>query len=155
MLPKKTRGETVVGRITLRYGDEKTLQGKSIDAVMAWAMLMRGSAKHTRQQIQGEFDKLQARVNMGGSTQFGAANIQTTGANLASVLSLAVEILREPAFPEAEFETARQSLLAAVESQRNQPQALAQVEMARHMNLKTAVGRWVVMPLRSCRMAFP
>jgi zinc protease len=108
--------------------------GRETDARMAWSMLMRGSAKHTRQQIQDEFDKLKARVNMGGSVQFGTANIQTVGANLPAVLKLVAEIMREPAFPESEFDQVKQAALAGIESQRSQPQFVAMNGLQKHMN---------------------
>ncbi|MDX1984261.1 MAG: pitrilysin family protein [Bryobacteraceae bacterium] len=134
MLSKKNRGATVIGRVTLRYGDEKTLMGREADSRMAWSMLMRGSARHTRQQIQDEFDKLKARVNMGGGTQFGTANIQTVGPNLPAVLKLVAEVMREPAFPESEFEQVKQAALSGIESQKSQPQFLAMNGLQKHMN---------------------
>ncbi len=134
MMPKKTRGAAVMARITLRYGDENTLRGKNAEAQLAWSMLMRGTAKHSRQQIQDEFDKLKARVNMGGSTQFGSANIQTVAANLPAALELTAEILREPAFPDSEFDQVKQASLAGIESQKSQPQFLAFNELTRHMS---------------------
>jgi zinc protease len=133
MLSKKNRGATVLGRITLRYGDEKTLLGKGSDAQLAWSMLMRGTAKHTRQQLQDEFDKLKAQVGVGGSVQFGTANIETVRANLPQVLRLVVEVLREPAFPDSEFQQVKQAALASMEQQRSQPQFLAMNELQRHL----------------------
>jgi len=43
-------------------------------------------------------------------------------ANLAGALRLAAEILRQPAFPEAEFEQVRQQRIAAIEAGRSEPQ---------------------------------
>jgi zinc protease len=44
------------------------------------------------------------------------------------------EIVREPTFPEDEFETLREQQLAGLEQQRSDPGALAQTALARHMN---------------------
>ena len=49
-------------------------------------------------------------------------------ANLPGALRLAAEILREPAFPDSEFETVRQQRIAAAEAGRSEPQALALTE---------------------------
>jgi zinc protease len=134
MLPKKTRGATVLGRITLRYGDEKTLFAKSTACQMAWSMLMRGTSRHTRQQIQEELDKLKARVNFGGNVQFGAANLETVRANLPAVLKLVAEIYRDPAFAETEFDQVKQAMLAGLENRRREPQFVAFNQLRRHLN---------------------
>jgi len=53
------------------------------------------------------------------------ASVQTDRANLAEVLKLVGEILREPAFPADEFEKLKQESLAGLEQQKTDPQALA------------------------------
>ncbi len=132
MMPKKTRGATVVSRVTLRYGDEKSLFGKSRTASFTWAMLPKGTAKHNRQQIQEEFDKLKAQVNFNGGAAFGSATINTVRASLPDVLKLVREIYREPAFPDTEFDQIKTAALAGVENSRRDPQFLAMNELRRH-----------------------
>ena len=134
MLSKKNRGNTVMASITLRLGDEKSLMGKSDAGSLAWSMLMRGTKNKTRQQIQDESDRLKARVNAGGGANAGSMNIQTTRENLAGAMKLAVEVLREPNFPEREFETLQQAMLASLEGNKSQPQAVAGQFLAKHMN---------------------
>ena len=64
MFPKKTRGGTVVARMNIRFGDEKSLFGKSTQAQIAGALLMRGTKNKNRQQIQDETDRLKAQINV-------------------------------------------------------------------------------------------
>jgi zinc protease len=121
LLPKKTRGGKVVAQMTLRFGDEKTLMNRSTAAALAGQMLMRGTAKHTRQQIQDELDKLKARAFVfGGATQAGV-QIETVRENLPAVMRLVAEILREPAFPAAEFDLLKSEQLAAIEQNKSEP----------------------------------
>ncbi|MGH9967512.1 MAG: M16 family metallopeptidase [Pyrinomonadaceae bacterium] len=125
LLPKKTRGGKVVAQMTLRHGDEKSLMGRVTAAQLAGSMLMRGTTKHTRQQIQDELDRLKARLNVfGGATQAGL-NIETTRENLPAVLRLAAEVLREPEFPASEFEQLKRENLAAIEEQKSEPTQIA------------------------------
>ena len=87
-------------------------------------MLMRGTTKRTRQQIQDEFDRLKARVNVcGGADQRRMRQVETTRENLPAVLRLVAEILREPSFPADEFEQLRQQRLAGLEQAKSEPQA--------------------------------
>ena len=45
LLPKQTRGDTVVANLTLRFGDEKSLMNRSMAGQFAGAMLMRGTTE--------------------------------------------------------------------------------------------------------------
>ena len=132
-LPKKTRGGRVVANVTLRFGDEKSLTNRSTAGQLAGAMLMRGTTKHTRQQIQDEFDRLGARVAVGGGVTAANASIETTHENLPAVLRLVTEVLREPSFPASELEQVKQQRLAGLEQQRSDPQAIAAVAFQRHL----------------------
>ncbi len=134
LLPKKTRGNTVVAVMTLRFGDEKSLMNRETAAELAGQMLMRGTAKHTRQQIQDEFDKLKARAGVFGGATSANVSIETTRENLPAVFKLVAEILREPSFPAAEFDQIKQEIITNTESQRSQPQVAAAVALQRHMN---------------------
>ncbi|MET0620428.1 MAG: pitrilysin family protein, partial [Thermoanaerobaculia bacterium] len=134
LLPKKTRGATAVGVVTLRFGDPASLGGKAITADLAADMLMRGTQKRTRQQIQDELDRLKARMGVGGRAGQASLTFETIRPNLHAVMRLAAEILREPAFPEKEFEELRQQNLAAIEAQRSEPDAVGSNAYDRHMN---------------------
>jgi len=133
LVPKKTRGATVVANLMLRFGDEKSLMNRATAADLAASMLTRGTAKHTRQQIKDEFDRLKARVNVGGGAAAANISIETTRENLPAVMKLVAEILREPSFPATEFDQLKQEELAGIEEQRSDPQSVAVIAMQRHM----------------------
>jgi zinc protease len=134
MLAKKTRGGTVSAFMNIRFGDEKSLFGKETAASMAGDLLMRGTKNKTKQQIQDETDRLKAQIIVTGGGTGASARVQTLEANLADSLRLVRELLREPAFPEAEFETSRQQRIARYESAKSEPTTLASLELSRHMN---------------------
>lgn len=134
LLPKKTRGGKVVAQMSLRYGDEQSLMNRSTAAALAGAMLMRGTTKHTRQQIQDELDRLKARAFVfGGATQANVI-IETTRENLPAVMRLVAEVLREPAFPAKEFDLLKQENLAAIEQQKSEPTQMALTAFSRHLS---------------------
>ena len=134
LLPKKNRGGTVVANAAVRFGDEKSLFGKPAVAQLVGAVLMRGTKNKSRQQIQDEMDKLKSQIHVSGGVNNASASIQTVEANLAGALKLAAEILREPSFPESEFEQVRQQLIASIEEGRSDPQALAVRGLQRRIN---------------------
>jgi zinc protease len=134
LLSKKTRGGTVVASMTLRFGDEKTLMGKATVSDLAADMLMRGTTKHTRQQIQDELDRLKARVTVAGRPNQANVSIETIHGSLPEVLKLVAEVLREPSFPAKEFEALQQENMAGIEQQQSEPNALGPNVFQRHMN---------------------
>jgi zinc protease len=133
-VPKKTRGGGVFANLTLRFGDEKSLMHRSTTAQLTGQMLMRGTTQHTRQQIQDEFDRLKARASVFGSATSAFASVETKREYLSEVLMLVAEVLREPSFPENEFESLKQERLASIEQQRSEPQAIAFRAAQRHLN---------------------
>ncbi|MDQ6788391.1 MAG: insulinase family protein [Acidobacteriota bacterium] len=135
LLPKKNRGESVVANLTLRFGDEKSLMNRSDAAQFAGQLLQRGTMKHTRQQIKDEFDRLKAQVFVFGGATSANVFIETTRQNLPAVMRLVSEILREPAFPQSEFDQLKLETLTQIESQRSEPAFIARTEMARTFNI--------------------
>jgi zinc protease len=140
MFPKKTRGGIVVATMNFRFGDEKSLFGKSTAASLAGGMLMRGTKTKNRQQIQDETDRLKAQISVWGSAGSGGARVRTVEANLPDSLRFIHELQRESTFPESEFEQIRQQRIANSESQKTEPTALAQVELSRHLNAQYPKG---------------
>jgi zinc protease len=134
LLPKKTRGGSVSAVISLHYGDEKSVFDKGTAAQIAGAMLMRGTQKHTRQQLQDELDKLKTQMNANADETDANLSITTVRDSFPAALRLAAEVLRQPAFPESEFETYRQAALGRVESFRKEPAALAPLALRKHFS---------------------
>jgi zinc protease len=133
-LPKRNRGQSVNLVVSLRFGTLEAVQGKAVVADLTADMLRRGTRNRTRQQINDEFDRLKARVGIfGGPTQL-RASIETTRPNLPQVLQLLGEVLREPAFPEKEFEELRRENLAALEEQRSEPTFQGSNAYQRYLN---------------------
>jgi zinc protease len=133
LLPKKTRGGTVVALVNLRFGDEKSVFGKAPAAQFAGGLLLRGTKSKTRQQIQDELDRLKARLNVTGGATSATASIETVEASLPDVLRLSAEVLREPSYPEKEFEQLRQQRIAGLEAARSDPGALAGIAFQKRL----------------------
>ncbi len=134
MFPKKTRGGTVAALMSVRFGDEKSLFGKSTTGGITGSLLMRGTQNKSRQQILDEIDRLKAQITVNGGATGVNGNVRTVEANLEGSLRLMREVMREPSFPDSEFEQVKQQRLAAYESQKTEPTVLAQLELSRHMS---------------------
>lgn len=134
LLPKATRGEAAVVRLRMSLGDEGSLRGRAAAGNLAGAMLMRGTQTRTRQQIRDEMDRLKAQGSVGGSATQGVGQVTTVRQSVADVIRLVADLARHPAFPEAEFQTLKDQQLAALEEQRSEPTALAQIALMRALD---------------------
>lgn len=151
MLPKKNRGETVSMVLTLHYGNEESLNGLTEAASMMPGLMMAGTKKHDRQQLREELEKLGVRISpgiggfggrgggRGGAGGGGSAgqltfSIEATRSTLPKAIALLGEILREPAFPEAEFDSVKRRSKAGLEASKTDPSALAANKLARALS---------------------
>ncbi len=141
LLPKKTRGGNVVASLTLHWGDEAGKVNRSTACTLADGMLMRGTRRHTRAQIQEALEKMNAHVSV--NTE--GATIDTQRAQFADALRLVAEILKEPAFPASEFAELKQAAITRIEGQRSDPGAIAGQRMGRYLS-PYPKGHWLYVP---------
>ncbi len=131
LLPKKTRGEAVQLRLSLRYGNAENLQGYQTACEILPSLMIRGTRQLTYQQLQDELDKSRATLDASGTLGLASFACQTKGPQLPAVLGLLEQVLREPALGEQELDVLRRERLADLESARTDPQALAGRELRR------------------------
>ncbi len=155
ILSKPTATNEVSVVVELRFGDLKSLSGKNAAASLAGSLMMSGTKNKSRQQIQDELEKLNARVQVsgGGGGGFGggrggrggggggqstissaSATITAPAENLTAAMKLAAEMLKEPAFPEAEFEKSKLQRINGIDTGRTEPATLAAQEFNRALS---------------------
>jgi zinc protease len=153
VLSKKTANNIVTGTIELRFGDQTSLANQREAAALAGSLLMAGTKNHTRQQLQDEFRKLNAQVNVSGGGGGGAAGgrgggppgaassvssavatITAPAENFVAAMKLAVEILKTPAFPQDEFDRVKTQRLRALEQTPTEPAQVATEKLNRHLS---------------------
>ena len=133
-LPKKTRGATVNLNLKLRFGDEKTLMGKSAAVSLLGSLMERGTKNLSLQQLNDRKNQLKAAISIHSGLQTLNVNIETRRDSLLSVLDLVSDMLRNPALDEKEFSLLRDQVLTQLESQRNEPSVLAVQAVSRALN---------------------
>jgi zinc protease len=155
ILPKKTENDQVTATIELRFGDASTLAGKREAAQIAGSLLSAGTTKHTREQLSEEMRKLNARIAVsgggggggggrggggrggaggGGGVSNATASITVPAANFIPAMRLAVEMLKEPAYAQTEFDRIITPRLKALENAQTEPTQLAAENLNRHLS---------------------
>jgi zinc protease len=131
LLSKKTRGETVNFAMTLPAGDEKTLANQTFAGTFTALMMMTGTTRYTRAQLADEFEKLKVSGGVNGP----GASFQTTRDNVVAAIALAAHTLRNPSFPQSEFDQLKKLLITSMESQMSDPSARASEAINQHFNI--------------------
>ncbi|WP_372017410.1 M16 family metallopeptidase [Pseudoxanthomonas sp. 10H] len=134
LLPKRTRGGTVVVSGTFRFGDVASLTGRDTAAGMTGAMLMRGSKALSRVQIDQKLEALQTQGGVSGGLQGANLALTTRRAQLPEALALMASLLREPAFPQDEFEQLKLQAITGMEASRREPASIASQALALHFD---------------------
>jgi zinc protease len=133
-LERKSRGGRVNGVIRLHFGDLPSLQNLGDVGRLTGAMLMRGTLKHTRQQLQDELTRLKATMGVSGEPNGVEVSVETTRENLPAVLDLAAEVLQQPAFAADQLDEIKRQRLAQIDSSRSEPQSLATQAERRYLS---------------------
>ncbi len=149
VLPKKNRGSTVSMTLTLRYGNEESLNGKTAAVSMLSSMLMAGTKTMDRQALQAKQDALGVRIfaggggggrrggrGGGGGGGRGALTFSVEGKRESIVqgIELLGQILREPAFSANEFEQLKLRTITGLQSMQTDPGALANAKMGQALS---------------------
>lgn len=135
LLPKDTRGDTVVVSASFRFGNVAALERAPENA--SWLlsdMLMRGTRTMTREQIAQRFEALKTSANLFGGTDLALVNLNSHREHVGDALTLAADILRNPSFPESEFEQTRLQTITNLESSLKEPNTVASNAMREYFD---------------------
>jgi len=152
VLSKKTANNIVGATIDLRFGDATTLASQREAASFAGGLLMAGTKNHSRTEIQEELRKLNAQVFVsgggggggggrggrggggGGGLSSATASISAPAEHFIPALKLAVEMLKEPIYPQDDFDRIKTQRLKALELAPTEPNQLASERLNRHLS---------------------
>jgi zinc protease len=123
VLGKQTRGHVVRARLTLRFGAEADFTNNATAIGLLDTMLVRGTRQRTFQQIKDQWDLLDAQVGFTSQPGLVDVSIQTTRDNLAAVLALVDEILRQATLPQDQFDLVIKETLTALDERKSDPEA--------------------------------
>ncbi len=152
LLAKKNRGNTVALVLTLHYGNEDSLKGLTTAASMMPGLMMAGTKKHDRQALREELDSLGVRIRPGAGGGFRGRrggrgggggggglgqltfSVDAKRDTLPQAIKLLGEILREPAFPQQEFQTSQRRMVQFTSAGATEPGPLANNRLARSLS---------------------
>ena len=133
LLPKKTRGDTVVVQMRLRWADARQVVG-AVEAGWIAPLMFEGTNRHSRQALQDESIKLKGDFNINADGQGANISMQAERDTLLPMLALLREMLLEPLLPPEAFERIRGQALAGLQGEAKEPEALRNEATRVHYN---------------------
>ncbi|AUZ56053.1 peptidase M16 [Stenotrophomonas acidaminiphila] len=134
LLPRRTRGQTVTVNASFEFGNEQAVTGRDTAAQWVGSMLLRGAAGQSYEQLVARFDALKTEASIGGNLQGAQIRLSGKRETLAEALALAAQVLRQPDFPQDQFEQLRLQAITGIEAQRKEPGMQASMAMARYFD---------------------
>lgn len=138
-LPRVTRGERVAGTLRLRWGTLESLRGKRGDALLLPYMMLKGTDKFSRSELNNLLSELDSTIAVTGIVPATGGllglvvDFNAPKANLPRVLQLLADTLRVPAFPRDEFEQVKRAFVAQLLAARNDPASFAATRLSLHL----------------------
>ncbi|MEO5947461.1 MAG: insulinase family protein, partial [Chitinophagaceae bacterium] len=121
LLEKPTKGDKINASISLRFGNENSLNNKSeVGAVLA-SLLKTGTTTKTKQQISDELDRIKTDISFSASGGGLSINLNTDKQNLPAALALLDDLLTHPKFEEKEYEKILIEYKAGYETNKREP----------------------------------
>lgn len=125
LLPKKTRGNTVVVQMRWNVGNNAEPARPAVNTLAA-SMLTRGTKTMTRDQIDNAF--------VAGKIDGSPFGFTTDREHLVEALRLMGELFTQSTFPEKEFNTLRKQAIDAMRARSDEPATLARDAITAHFN---------------------
>ncbi|WP_161882577.1 M16 family metallopeptidase [Deinococcus alpinitundrae] len=132
-LKKAVQGNRVLLSLNVDLGNETTeasVRTRDAGGYVA-AMLLRGSQGLSVQQRREALAKLNATLNIGGDSTGLSVSLSAPPENLGATLEIARTVLREPLWPQSDFEDLKRGRLTGLESGKTDPNSLASIALGR------------------------
>lgn len=128
-IKKDNRGETVNVNFTFRNGSVNDLMNKGDVASYTARMLNKGTKTKSRQDIEDKLSELKSSIFFNGSNGRTYAYVTSTREHLMETLKLMTEMLKSPAFEQAELDKLKTEDRANIERNKTEPQYLVQKKL--------------------------
>jgi zinc protease len=102
--------------------------------------LLHGTSKRTINQINEELDFLGASLNSSSGRDYATLSLRVLKKDLEKGFDLFMEVLTQPVFPEEEMKREIEKTLAAIQSEEDQPEEVAEKAFLKALFLNSSYG---------------
>ncbi|WP_296216687.1 M16 family metallopeptidase [Pseudomonas sp. UBA2684] len=122
----------VQGRMTLRFGDVQSLAGKRALTELTGTALLRGTYNRSYQKVVDQARRIGAGLSIVPEGDALTVQFSSPPERLPSLLNLLADILKRPAFKQAELDLVKRHQQHALQQPIAEPAAVASLLLSRH-----------------------
>ena len=130
----------VTFQLLIDSGARKDPQGEEGLAYLSARGLLLGTSKRTVTQINEELDFMGASLNSSAGRDYATLSLRILKKDLDRGLHLFMEVLTQPTFPEEEIRREVEKTLAAIQSEEDQPEEVAEKAFQKALFLNSPYG---------------
>jgi len=131
-------------QLLIDSGSWRDPQGEEGLAYLTARGLLLGTSKRTVTQVNEELDFMGASLNSSSGRDYATLTLRVLKKDLDKGLDLFMEVLTQPAFPEEEIKREVEKTLAAIQSEEDQPDEVAEKAFLKTLFLGSPYGHPVV-----------
>ena len=120
-------------RLYLPAGEVSEPEGKTGLANLTASVLDQGTESRTAEEIASTVEGVGASINVGASDDYSFVSTTALTKHLDRVMDVFADVVRNPTFPQEEFDTEKRRMLSSLEVQLGQPGALASRQFRRRV----------------------
>ncbi len=127
-------------QLLIKSGSSKDSSGEEGLAYLTAKGLLHGTSKRTINQINEELDFLGASLSSSSGRDYATLSLRVLKKDLTKGFDLFMEVLTQPIFPEEEIKREIEKTLAAIQSQEDQPEEVAEKAFLKALFLNSPYG---------------
>ncbi|MGZ3536311.1 MAG: M16 family metallopeptidase [Thermodesulfobacteriota bacterium] len=127
-------------QLLIDSGSRKDPSGEEGLASLTARGLLLGTSEHTVNQVNEELDFMGASLNSSSGKDYVTLSLRILKKDLDKGFDLFVEVLTKPTFPEAEIHREVEKALAAIQSEEDQPEEVAEKAFLKALFLNSPYG---------------
>ncbi|HXX33789.1 MAG TPA: pitrilysin family protein, partial [Thermodesulfobacteriota bacterium] len=134
----------VTVQLLIDSGSRRDPSGEEGLAYLTARGLLHGTSKHTVNQINEELDFMGASLDASSGRDYATLSLRILKKDLEKGLDLFMEVLTQPLFPEDEIHREVERTLAAIQSEEDQPEEVAEKAFQKALFLNSPYGHPVL-----------
>ena len=131
LFPTSTRDDKTYATISLDFGDEKTLFGKGVTLDLTSYLMLRGSEKHSLQEITDRAIAASGGASVTSNGNGLTINVNAKKDQFEDFLNFIIEVVNQPKFAQSEFDLAKNQSLSVLDRPYTEPATVASMTLAR------------------------
>jgi zinc protease len=125
--------DIVAARVFINAGSRHESSSQAGLSQLVAEVLTKGTTTATAKEIATLIESTGASLGSDSAPDYFLLTLKTVGADFASILKLAADLIQTPTFPESELELERKLTLQAIRARQEQPMAIALQQLRQAM----------------------